>query len=193
MVKRILKILGFAILFCLLLSGGVNAGSTAQILVTVTVISDIDTDGDGDLSGFDGVRQTLEEAIEEAMAEQSSQGGPWLISGREGDVAQKLGLPGNLEIFDRQGSPYEKSNEKSSSEGLLLPKSLPAALALAISGHSIWNGSSFLSYHAPVEWLGIGEASSALIMLGWTIFLIVTVLFVARSLMRGIRDVDSDF
>ena len=153
----------------------------------------IDTDGDGDLSGFDGVRQTLEEAIEEAMAEQSSQGGPWLISGREDDVAQKLGLPGNLEIFDRQGFPYEKSTEKSSSEGILLPKSLPAALALAISGHSIWNGSSFLSYHAPVEWLGIGEASSGLIMLGWMIFLIVTVLFVARSLMRGIRDVDSDF
>jgi len=45
MVKRIFRGLGFAILFSLLLSGGVIAGPVAQIMVTVTISSD--TDGDG--------------------------------------------------------------------------------------------------------------------------------------------------
>jgi len=45
MVNRILKGLGFFILFSLFLSGGVIAGPVAQITVTVTVISDSDGDG----------------------------------------------------------------------------------------------------------------------------------------------------
>jgi hypothetical protein len=41
--------------------------------------------------------------------------------------------------------------------------------------------------------MGFGEVGTSLVVLGWTIFLIATILVVARRLLRGIRTLDTPF
>ena len=88
---------------------------------------------------------------------------------------------------------YDKGAGAIKSAASLSPKKFSLALGLAIAGHSFWNASSFLSYHAPTEWLGMSEAEGVLVMLAWTLILIVSVLVVARRLLSGIQNLDSDF
>jgi len=152
----------------------------------------IDADGDGDLSGFDGARPTLEEAIDSASAEQSDFENSWfLIDPRTGTPTNPVHTTKtNLEGFS---VTYDKGAGAIKAAASLSPKKFSLALVLAIAGHSFWNGSSFLSYHAPTEWLGMSEAEGVLVMLAWTLILIVSVLIVARRLLSGIQNLDSDF
>ena len=43
----------------------------------------IDTDGDGDLSGFDGARPTLDEAVSLASQNEGFEAQPWVIIGKD--------------------------------------------------------------------------------------------------------------
>ena len=52
----------------------------------------IDTDGDGDLSGFDGSRPTWEEAISQASMESEEEWSPWVIIGKDSTPAKGLSL-----------------------------------------------------------------------------------------------------
>ena len=145
----------------------------------------IDTDGDGDLSGFDGFRPTLEEAISKASLEEMDESDPWIILGNDAatvETGTKLGI----EDFSLT---YEKIPVSQTLRGFQTPKKITAAIALSIAGHSFWNGSSFLSFYAPT-WLGMGEGGATLIMLSWVIFLICSVLLVARGVIRGVNSLE---
>lgn len=72
------------------------------------------------------------------------------------------------------------------SSGLILPKSIYISLGLAILGHSFWNASSYLSYFLPEKY-GLGETYSSLISILWTLILIISILFVANRLLKGIK------
>jgi hypothetical protein len=145
----------------------------------------IDTDGDGDLSGFDGFHPTLEEAISKASLKEMDESDPWIIIGKdtgEVETGPKLGI----EDFSLT---YERIPISQTQRGIQTPKRIPAAIALSIVGHSFWNGSSFLSFYAPT-WLGMGEGGATLIMLSWVIFLICSVLLVARGVIRGVNSLE---
>jgi len=151
-----------------------------------------DTDGDGDLSGFDGNRPTLEEAIELADSQGEKHPRSWLIVNTDSQVEPARDAPMPVEDTGFSMS-YDKSRSVNFGSGNLTPRALPQAIALSIAGHSLWNGSSFLSYHAPTEWLGYSEGTGVLFMLTWTIVLITTVISVARRLLKGVASLDSDF
>jgi RsiW-degrading membrane proteinase PrsW (M82 family) len=153
----------------------------------------LDTDGDGDLSGFDGERPTLEEAVEDAMAEQTGQDGAWLLMDPSQSSLPGPGGPASypVEIGD-YGVSYSDPPDSSDLPISFSPKSLGSALGLAMVGHSLWNGTSYLSGFVPSK-MGFGEVGTSLVVLGWTIFLIATILVVARRLLRGIRTLDTPF
>ncbi|MFL2975707.1 MAG: PrsW family intramembrane metalloprotease [Candidatus Thalassarchaeaceae archaeon] len=145
----------------------------------------IDTDGDGDLSGFDGSRLTLEEAVNQASTE-IDETKPWMILGQETDEANVPDSKLGVEDFSLT---YEKNTITQNNLGIHTPRGVAPALALSIAGHSFWNGSSFLSFSA-AESLGIGELGSTLAVLSWIIILICSVLFVARGVIRGVNSLE---
>ena len=145
----------------------------------------IDTDRDGDLSGFDGPRPTMEEAMIQASKE-TDESKPWMILGQEtyegNSTVSKSG-------FDDFSLSYEKKLTYQNQSGIHTPRGVAPALALSIAGHSFWNGSSFLSLSA-AEWLGLGELGSTLAFFSWIIFLICSVLLVARGVIRGVNSLE---
>ncbi len=152
-----------------------------------------DTDGDGDLTGFDGERPTLDEAISDAMAEQTSQDGSWLVlDPKHGASDSHYPDPYPVESGDF-GLSYSRLSHSTDLPVSFSPRSLGPALALAMAGHSLWNGTSYLSGYAPGEWFGLGDGGTSLIFLSWTIVMIATVLVIARRLLRGIRTLDMPF
>jgi hypothetical protein len=144
-----------------------------------------DTDGDGDLSGFDGSRPTLEESMKQASNE-IDETKPWMILGQETDGGNVPDSKLGVEDFSLT---YEKNTISQNHLGIHTPRGVTPALALSIAGHSFWNGSSFLSFSA-AESLGIGEAGSTLAVFSWIIFLICSVLFVARGVIRGVNSLE---
>ncbi len=150
----------------------------------------IDTDGDGDLSGFDGRRPTLEEAIDFANNQGESAPKSWLIVNTDSTSDNPDEIPNSLENSGFSLS-YDKGSPETTGIGYLTPKGVPQAISIAIFGHSFWNGSSFLSFHATTEWLGFSENSGVLFMLSWIVLLISSVVFVARGLLKGISSMDS--
>jgi|TARA_B100001996_G_scaffold382893_1_gene376168 hypothetical protein len=145
----------------------------------------IDTDGDGDLSGFDGSRPTMEDAVNQASKE-NEESKPWMIIDQEtaqGDfTAPGIGM-GSFSL------DYEKGPSIQNLPGIHTPRGVVPALSLSIAGHSFWNGSSFFSF--PVaEWLGLGGTGSTLAAFSWIIFLIFSVLFVARGVIRGVNSLE---
>ena len=144
----------------------------------------IDTDGDGDLSGFDGLRPTMNEAMSHA-SKVKDESKPWLILGQE----EYGGKPTESELVaDNFSLTYEKLIHENRS-GFRTPRGIAPALALSIAGHSFWNGSSFLSLSA-AELLGLGEAGSTLAVFSWIFFLICSVLLVARGVIRGVNSLE---
>jgi hypothetical protein len=144
----------------------------------------IDTDGDGDLSGFDGPRPTMDEAVSHASKE-IEESKPWQILGQE----EFGGNPTESELVaDDFSLTYEKRTHQNHS-GFHTPRGIAPALALSIAGHSFWNGSSFLSLSA-AESLGLGEAGSTLAVFSWIFFLICSVLLVARGVIRGVNSLE---
>ena len=151
-----------------------------------------DTDGDGDMSGFDGNRPTLEEAIELANSQGEKTPKSWLIVNPDSPAEPVVDSPKPAEDTGFSLS-YDKSPSVNLGSGNLTPRGVPQAIALSIAGHSFWNGSSFLSYHVPTEWLGYSEGTGVLFMLAWTIILITSVITIARGLLKGITSLDTDF
>ena len=145
----------------------------------------IDTDRDGALSGFDGPRPTMEEAMIQASKE-TDESKPWMILGQEtyegNSTVSKSG-------FDDFSLSYEKKLTYQNQSGIHTPRGVAPALALSIAGHSFWNGSSFLSLSAAEE-LGLGEMGSNLAVFSWIIFLICSVLLVARGVIRGVNSLE---
>ncbi|HJM18708.1 MAG TPA: hypothetical protein QF703_04160, partial [Candidatus Thalassarchaeaceae archaeon] len=88
------------------------------------------------------------------------------------------------------GIKYEAIEPYPDRQGIRTPKSIKSALVLAISGHALWNGSSYASFVIP-KYLGLGDSESALIGLFWTVTLILSILAVARSLMTGIKSLEN--
>ena len=145
----------------------------------------IDTDGDGDLSGFDGDRYTLEEMISQASLDNPDES-PWIILGKKTEEKTETGPKLGIDDFYLT---YDKTPVSKTTKGIQTPKGILAAISLSIGGHSFWNGSSFLSFYAP-KWLGMGDGSATLIMLSWIILLICSVLIVARGVIRGVNSLE---
>ena len=145
----------------------------------------IDTDGDGDLSGFDGSRPTMADALNQASKE-NEESKPWMIIGQETDAGNSTDSELGVGGFSVAYAEYRVSRALS---GIHTPRGVAPALALSIAGHSFWNGSSFLSLSA-AQLLGLGELGSTLAAFAWIIFLICSVLFVARGVIRGVNSLE---
>ncbi len=145
----------------------------------------IDTDGDGDLSGFDGSRPTMEDAVNQASKE-NEESKPWMIIGQETDWGD---LPSQGAGMGDFSLDYEKNPNTQKIPGIHTPRGVFPALSLSIAGHSFWNGSSFLSFSV-AENLGMGEVESTVAAFSWIIFLIFSVLFVARGVIRGVNSLE---
>jgi len=145
----------------------------------------IDTDGDGDLSGFDGSRPTMADAVNQASKE-NEESKPWMIIGQETDADNLTDSELGVRGFSVAYAEYRVSRALS---GIHTPRGVAPALALSIAGHSFWNGSSFLSLSA-AQLLGLGELGSTLAAFAWIIFLICSVLLVARGVIRGVNSLE---
>ena len=144
----------------------------------------IDTDGDGDLSGFDGSRPTLEEAISQASQEAEEEAHPWVIVGKDPAPAREPEF-GSQEFH----FTYGDNRAMRASTGIKTPKSVSAAVTLSIAGHAFWNGSSFLSYYLPDAY-GMGGSATVVIQFTWTAFLVSSVLLIARGLIKGVNSLE---
>ena len=151
-----------------------------------------DADGDGDLSGYDGERQTLDAAITDATSEKSEVDDSWLLADRNGQEIKQSKISSILEKENLEND-FSFLKDNPSLISYLTPKKISRAIPLSIAGHSFWNGSSYLSAVAPGKWFGIGDAGSAYISFSWTIILITTVLIIARRMMRGVISLDSTY
>tara|TARA_B100000959_G_scaffold286388_2_gene364810 strand:+ start:8667 stop:10277 length:1611 start_codon:yes stop_codon:yes gene_type:complete len=151
----------------------------------------LDTDGDGDLSGFDGSRQTLEEAIESATLDSDKSTDSWILNSNPSEKSNPT-PPKPIEIAG-YSLTYSKNPEIRKLRGLSTPRNVSSALAIAIMGHSFWNGSSFLVGMVTSEEAGMSEGTGTLLMLGWIVILIAVVISVARGLLRGMATLESDF
>tara|TARA_B100001123_G_scaffold449907_1_gene617427 strand:+ start:1390 stop:2958 length:1569 start_codon:yes stop_codon:yes gene_type:complete len=150
----------------------------------------IDTDGDGDLSGFDGSRPTLEEAIRQESSDCPEHDNTWSILGSSAEPSDINQDEHPMGVSDFSLT-YVKSPKTMKSSGIQTPKRIIPAISLSIAGHSFWNGSSFLSFFAPTEWFGFDDGQGVAFMILWTVFLISSVLLFSRSLIRGINSLES--
>ena len=162
-----------------------KARSMAISAIDIAEGMGFDTDGDGDLSGFDGSRPTIEEAVRQASRE-TEESKPWMILGNENHEANATDSELGIGDFSLD---YEKKPVIRNLAGIHTPRGVVPALVLSIAGHSFWNGSSFLSYSA-TESLGMGEFESNLAVFSWIILLISSVLFVARGVIRGVNSLE---
>jgi len=144
----------------------------------------IDTDGDGDLSGYDGSRPTLEEAISQASQEAEEEAHPWVIVGKDPSPAREPEF-GSQEFH----FTYGDNRAMRASTGIKTPKSVSAAVTLSIAGHAFWNGSSFLSYYLPDAY-SMGGSATVIIQFTWTVFLVSSVLLIARGLIKGVNSLE---
>jgi RsiW-degrading membrane proteinase PrsW (M82 family) len=151
----------------------------------------LDFDGDGDLSGHDDNSIISYNAILKKNNSNSQKNkSPWLLLDNSGRIFNQFeikNLP-KLNIFDIYESNIPQNSILPS--GLIPPKSISIAIMLAIFGHSFWNASSYLSYFLPEKY-GLGETYSSLISITWTLILIISILFTATQLLKGIKYLDS--
>ena len=124
----------------------------------------IDTDGDGDLSGFDGSRPTLEEAIRQESSDSPEHDNTWSILGSSAEPSDINQDEHPMGVSDFSLT-YVKSPKTMKSSGIQTPKRIIPAISLSIAGHSFWNGSSFLSFFAPTEWFGFDDGQGVAFML----------------------------
>mgnify|MGYP002034740972 CR=1 FL=1 len=146
----------------------------------------IDTDGDGDLSGFDGARPTLDEAVSLASQNEGVEAQPWVIIGKDSGTRSSP----EPELGSREFHfTYDSNPALRATTGIKTPRDVSAAVALSIAGHSFWNGSSFMSYHLP-EAYGMGESATSLVQFSWIIFLVCSVLLIARGVIKGVNSLE---
>jgi len=148
----------------------------------------IDVDGDGDHSGYDDLRFTLQEVL----AMEDDDRAAWKI------LDSDTGLPvDSAGVESIEESEYlvtaAQAEEYRTEDGLriLPPSHLGSALLLSISGHALWNGTSVgMEYLS--RWVGLGMGGSLVLSLVWTAILITILLFLARGVLKGVRTLPMD-
>jgi RsiW-degrading membrane proteinase PrsW (M82 family) len=144
----------------------------------------IDVDGDGDHSGYDQPRESLAELLAEVDSSTSS----WLlIDSKTGETRDADGVETPQDILTDLVTSSEAARYRSE-DGIqiLPPRHILQAYGLAVSGHAIWNGTSYLSFLIP-EWIGLGEIGVLICMFGWTAVLIAAVLWLTRRVLSTVR------
>ena len=144
----------------------------------------IDVDGDGDHSGYDQARGSLEELLAEVESSPSS----WLLlDSKTGEARDADGVETPQDILTDLVTSSEAARYRSE-DGIqiLPPRHILLAYGLAVVGHAIWNGTSYLSLLIP-EWIGLGEIGVLICMFGWTAILIAAVLWLTRRVLSTVR------
>ncbi|MDC0040435.1 PrsW family intramembrane metalloprotease [Candidatus Poseidoniales archaeon] len=144
----------------------------------------IDVDGDGDHSGYDQPRGSFEELLSEVDSSTSS----WmLIDSKTGVARDADGVATPQDILTDLVTSSEAARYRSE-DGIqiLPPRHVLQAYGLAVFGHAIWNGTSYLSFLIP-EWIGLGEIGVLICMLGWTTILIASVLWLTHRVLSTVR------
>ena len=144
----------------------------------------IDVDGDGDHSGYDQARGSLEELLAEVESSPSS----WLLlDSKTGEARDADGVETPQDILTDLVTSSEAARYRSE-DGIqiLPPRHILLAYGLAVFGHAIWNGTSYLSFLIP-EWIGLGEIGVLICMFGWTAILIAAVLWLTRRVLSTVR------
>ncbi|MDG1535656.1 MAG: PrsW family glutamic-type intramembrane protease [Candidatus Thalassarchaeaceae archaeon] len=144
----------------------------------------IDVDGDGDHSGYDQPRESLAELLAEVDSSTSS----WLlIDSKTGETRDADGVEMPQDILTDLVTSSEAARYRSE-DGIqiLPPRNILQAYGLAVIGHAIWNGTSYLSFLIP-EWIGLGEIGVLICMFGWTAVLIAAVLWLTRRVLSTVR------
>ena len=145
----------------------------------------IDMDGDGDLSGYDGQRTHFAGLSEENPDEDSVSKRPTslhIMGGPEKDNPIQTANPYAGEKFSLS---YVEQSHHPSNPGLKTPRGVAQAVLVSILGHSVWNGTSALSYQLPIIY-GLGESEALISSLAWTLVLVSSVLLFTRGMLRGI-------
>ncbi len=145
----------------------------------------IDMDGDGDLSGYDGPREDFVGLSEEnSNADSRSKKPPsWHILGGSG--ANNSLKSENPYSSDKFSLSYVEQSQHSNNPGLKTPRGVVPAILISIFGHSVWNGTSALSYQLPII-IGLGESEAIVSSLAWTVVLVSSVLLFTRGMLREI-------
>ena len=145
----------------------------------------IDMDGDGDLSGYDGRRTHFEGFSEESPNADSIPKKPpsWHILGESGE--NNSFQSENPHAGDKFSLSYVERSQNFSNSGLKTPRGVAPAILVSIIGHSIWNGTSALSYQLPIIF-GRGESEAIVSSLAWTVVLGSSVLLFTRGMLREI-------
>ena len=157
----------------------------------------IDVDMDGDVSGFDGIEYTMLTALEEAK--KPSDVTNWTVSEDNSEKISTSLIANNPmwwilpeQIYSNKsimvsGNDAEESNSVHKLK-IIPPKSIILGLLIAIAGHSLWNGSSFILWEIGII-IGLSEDVIILLTLLLIIFLVIVVLFVSSLLMRGVSTI----
>ena len=145
----------------------------------------IDMDGDGDLSGYDGRRTHFAGPSEESSKPDSMSEKPpsWHIVGESGEDNSLQSE--NPPAGDKFSLSYVEQYQHSSNSGLKTPRAVVPAILVSIIGHSVWNGTSALSYQLPII-IGRGESEAIISSLAWTMVLVSSVLLFTRGMLREI-------
>ena len=147
----------------------------------------IDFDGDGDLSGYNDSNLDIKSSLNKNNPKPIKSEQPWLLLDKYGKIFDQFEIRNSSKLDNFDDNYLSKIvPEYQVSSGLILPKSIYISLGLAILGHSFWNASSYLSYFLPEKY-GLGETYSSLISILWTLILIISILFVANRLLKGIK------
>ena len=150
----------------------------------------IDIDMDGDTSGFDGPEYTMLSALEDAK--KNPAGISWTVSKDKSEQVSTSLINSNLEWWKLSEQNYTNESSKLiktvSKFKIVPPKSIVVGLLIAILGHSIWNGSGIILLEFGTI-IGLSEDISILLSLLWIVFLVVIILLVSFSLMRGISTI----
>lgn len=151
----------------------------------------IDFDGDGDLSGYDGSDISFNSILEKNNSDSVKTNSPWLLLDSSGQIFDQFEIKNFSKSNNLSNDGLSKTFSSFLPSGIMPPKSIFMAIVLAIFGHSFWNATSYLSYFIPVYY-GLGETYSSLISIIWTLILILSILFIATQLLKGIKILDSN-
>ncbi len=147
-----------------------------------------DVDGDGDHSGYDAERHTLQEML---SMEDDDRAAWSLIDPETGMPIEHEGSK-QLEEVGEYLVTASHAAEFRAEDGLLLlpPTAVWACLLISIAGHAFWNGTSVaIEFIARSFSLGIGGTLA--LSLIWTAILIIVLLFLARGVLKGVRSLPS--
>ena len=151
----------------------------------------IDFDGDGDLSGYDGSDISFNSILEKNSSDPVKTNSPWLLLDSSGKIFNQFEIKDFPKSINLSNDGLSTTSSSLLPSGIMPPKSISAAIVFAILGHSFWNATSYLSYFLPASY-GLGETYSSLISIMWTLILIISILFIANQLLKGIKIIDSN-